>query len=127
MRLCFVLILGLLMLYLTFLNHAQVEHQSGGQAWSHYLDTDGTLLIIGICLWFAFLLISATVIKKEKQRSHFYSLFALFNIVGALVLDEKNLLSALIFLNLGFILLFYNLFKDKVGLVKIFKKRSKDG
>ena len=121
------LILGLLMLYLILIGHAQAEHLSGGQAWSHYLDTDGILLIVGLCFWFAFLLISAAVIKKEKPRSHFYSLFALVNIVGALILDENNLLSALIFLNLGFILLFYNLFKDKVDLVKIFKKRSKNG
>ncbi len=115
------------MQHLFLLGHAQLEHQDSTQAWSHYFETDRNILIVGLCLWLAFFLLATYVIKRKNQKTVFSIAFALLNIIAALMLNGENILSALVFLNLGFVFLFHNLFKNKICLVKAFKIKGKNG
>lgn len=90
-------------------------HQTAAETWRHHWQTDQTLIVVGLLCWIAWLTAAAYWAKNRCHKMYAWGLWGLVNIVGAFVIGQDNLLSALIFLNGGFVLLVYAVFSDKIN------------
>lgn len=109
---------------LSILSHAGEQHQNTVQSGFHYLlDTEYLLLAIAIS-WLIFYLIRAYLFKTVCSRAYFATGFAFLNILVGLIVDQQNLIGALILVNSGFVILIYNILKYELHLKIIFKNKE---
>ena len=98
--------------------HAGKIHQNDASTWGHEFFLDNYLFGIGLVVWLIFLITLKFGLINKKLSFYVALVFALANISSLFFIETsiaQERITAFMFLNGGFLLLLYTLFKDKLG------------
>ena len=111
--------------------HAGKVHQNDASTWWHAFFLDNYLFGIGLIVWLIFLMTLKFGLIDKKLSFYVALVFALANISSIFFIETsitQERMTVFMFLNGGFLLLLYTLFKDKLGCCRSpTKKASKRG